>query len=265
MATIAVSLIGPLYAAAARGERSAEPSESIGAHEVVLPEPILRAPEPAIVAVEPEPVASEPADPVPVGIDAPEDVAALLDPPEVLIDEDTGVRVGPLKWNTEPESDAESEAESAPAAARTARRARPASPPPTRLHPDPGWNVILTARQMNARGERIQGSCYHYLSEVFSRAGHDGWRSRRVVYNGHRNGPYANLDLIRPGDWLYIVNHPESTPVGTHSVLFVGWQDRASGYANVIEHSGWGAAMTGQERGYDVSRTYRITRPIRSE
>jgi hypothetical protein len=117
---------------------------------------------------------------------------------------------------------------------------------------------------MMARREAVQGSCYRYLAEVFTRAGHDHWRTRRVVYREGRRGPYADLDLIRPGDWLYIVNHPERTPVGTHSVLFVSWHDRARGYARVIEHPGWGAPSAGRERSYDVSRTYRIVRPVLS-
>jgi hypothetical protein len=122
--------------------------------------------------------------------------------------------------------------------------------------------VILTARGMMARGETVRGSCYAYLSEVFDRAGHDGWRTRTIVYQAGPNGPYADLDLIRPGDWLYIVNNPDSTPVGTHSVLFVGWEDRANGYARTISHAGWAAgASPGRESHYDISRTYRIIRP----
>ncbi len=194
---------------------------------------------------------------------------------EEIIDEETGLRMGPLVVRAADAAEsndadvvdgAEDEDEVAeddePMAARaTVRRARtrtPAAPIP-RLHPDPGRHVILTARAM--LNESFRGSCYAFLSEVFSRAGHNGWRNRTIVHRSGTAGPYANLDQIRPGDWLYIVNHPESTPVGTHSVLFVGWEDRSSGYARVIEHPGWGAATTGRERSYDVSRTYRIVRP----
>lgn len=142
------------------------------------------------------------------------------------------------------------------------RRARPSRPPVPRLHPNPGVHTILTARRMIANGEAIQGSCYRYLSTVYERAGHDGWRNRRIVYREGKDGPYARLDLIRPGDWLYIVNHPDSDPVGTHSVMFVGWQDRAQGWGRVISHPGWGAPHTGRESTYDLTRTYRIIRPV---
>ncbi|NIR58369.1 MAG: hypothetical protein GWO02_02030, partial [Gammaproteobacteria bacterium] len=71
------------------------------------------------------------------------------------------------------------------------------------------------------------------------------WRKRRIVYRAERDGPYADLNQIRPGDWLYIVNDPHRTPVGTHSVMFVRWTDRARGYASVISHPGWGAPHAG--------------------
>lgn len=245
-ATIAAAMLGALHAGAADGERNDAP--------------------PAPIAMEPQetslPTAAPIPEPMPEGWDVPPELLAMLDaPPDVIVDLESGVRVGPLTIHSSPESIGTRD----PVPTARRRPSRPAPPPRAlgpRLHRNPGRHVIATARQMMARGERIQGSCYRYLSEVFARAGHDDWRTRRVVYGGGRGGPYASLDLIRPGDWLYIVNHPDRVPVGTHSVLFIGWEDRARGYARVIEHSGWGAPSAGQERSYDVSRTYRVTRPV---
>lgn len=264
---IGAGLVGALYAAAA---------------DVVRAEASTQA---AVAAIATWPAGDPDPAPIPEGRDVPEERLATIDPdPEVIVDPETGVRLGPLaiRWLPDPAgpiaaSAADSADPSAPieadpaepspptrAARRPTRTARRSPPPASipRLHPDPGRHVIATARGMMARNEAVQGSCYRYLSEVFARAGHEGWRTRRVVYREGLLGPYADLDLIRPGDWLYIVNHPESTPVGTHSVLFVSWDDRARGYAQVIEHSGWGAPSAGDERSYDVSRTYRIVRPI---
>ncbi|MBO6938046.1 MAG: hypothetical protein JJ863_23965 [Deltaproteobacteria bacterium] len=170
-----------------------------------------------------------------------------------------GLRLGPFVFGPHAAEEVVEE-EPAPTPTRRARRT-PERPPGPRLHSDPGMHSILTARQMMANGERIQGSCYKYLSEVYTRAGHRSWRKRRIVYRAERDGPYADLDQIRPGDWLYIVNDPHRTPVGTHSVMFVRWTDRANGYASVISHPGWGAPHTGAERTYDLSQTYRIIRP----
>lgn len=197
---------------------------------------------------------------LPAGRDVP---LELLEPPdaEVIVDSHTGVSIGPLSFASVGEA-AGLAPRSRPRSSVGARRAAPWPAPGPRLDPDPGRHVILTAREMMSRGETVRGSCYTYLSEVFDRAGHDGWRTRSVVFQGSPNGPYADLDLIRPGDWLYIVNAPDANPVGTHSVLFVGWEDRTSGYARTISHAGWAAgASPGREGHYDVTRTYRVIRP----
>lgn len=240
---ISVALLGTIYtAAAAKGGADRSKVRFVSA---VSPE----------LDVEATPAPVEAA--IPVGHEPSATVVAMVEAErEVIVDPETGMRIGPLELRPAPEPEPE------PAATRT-RRPRPAPRPPVpRLHPNPGVHVIMVARQMNARGETVNGSCYRYISEVFERAGHEGWRNRRTVHGEHRDGPYADLGLIRTGDWLYIVNHPDRTPVGTHSVLFVSWSDRGRGIANVIEHPGWGGASTGRERTYDVSRTYRITRPV---
>jgi hypothetical protein len=211
----------------------------------------------------------EPAPALPSGADVPADALEVEVDSDVIVDAVSGVSIGPFKLSlreeegtsAEDEQDLEDDVRTASTVAPRARRVTRPAPGP-RLDPDPGRHVILTARGMMARGETVRGSCYAYLSEVFDRAGHEGWRTRTVVYQAGPNGPYADLDLIRLGDWLYIVNNPDSTPVGTHSVLFVGWEDRASGYARTISHAGWAAgASPGRESHYDISRTYRIIRP----
>lgn len=168
-----------------------------------------------------------------------------------------GARIGPFVFD--PEAFVEEDLEELGAESPLRRTRRPPSRPPgPRLHSDPGIHSILTARQMMASDERIQGSCYAYLSEVYARAGQSGWRNRTIVYRQGRTGPYADLDLIRPGDWLYIVTGPNSV----HSVMFVRWEDRARGYARTISHPGWFAGPhPGRESSYDVSQTYRIIRP----
>ncbi|MBX3251811.1 MAG: hypothetical protein KF901_31825 [Myxococcales bacterium] len=171
-----------------------------------------------------------------------------------------GARIGPLVFDPEAfvddGDDGEIEDEIDTPRRRTPRA--PPRPPGPRLHSDPGIHSILTARQMMANDERIQASCYAYLSEVYARAGHSSWRNRTIVYRQERTGPYADLDLIRPGDWLYIVTGPNSV----HSVMFVSWEDKSRGYARTISHPGWFAGPhTGRESGYDVSQTYRIIRP----
>lgn len=250
--SILSAMLGGLYATS-RGEAAA-PSEAVTPEEVG---------EPALVVLDGRSDLAEHA--LPAGIDvppeAPEDLTA-----DVFSDPFTGVTLGPLalrRASEEPEVAPEIEATRSASVRTSARRApTPRREPVPRLDADPGRHVLLTARGMMARGETVRGSCYAYLSEVFDRAGHDGWRTRSVIHDHGPTGPYADLDRIRPGDWLYIVNNPDSTPMGTHSVLFVGWEDRSQGYARTISHPGWAAgAHTGRESTYDISRTYRIIRP----
>jgi hypothetical protein len=129
----------------------------------------------------------------------------------------------------------------------------------------PATRVLSTAQQMYDEGVVVRGSCYRYVDTVFDRAGFHGWRNRSNVFRSAPNGPYASLDMIQPGDWLWIVNHPESTPVGTHSVLFVGWEDRANGIARVYSYVGGGQERSADLVTYDVTRTYNIQRAIQDD
>lgn len=281
-ALVGAAMAGLIYAGA--HAEGAEPARALA----VTPDPPPEAPAPAPA----EPDASEPrasrAQPIPEGVDPP-DVAelALLDDRDLVaalarLEErdrlaaiaesnasdivlDDGVRIGPFTVtdpNAPPPAVPPAALPTPPTKRPRARRpARVPVPPVPRLHPDPGQHTILVARRMIASGEAIQGSCYRYLSEVFARAGHSGWRKRTIVYRAGRDGPYADLDQIRPGDWLYLVTDPDRTPVGTHSVLFVRWLDRSEGYAETISHAGWGPPRAGRVGTYDVTRTYRIIRP----
>jgi hypothetical protein len=248
------AMLGGLYATTHASRRS-EPGAAAAAVLASASTPLAPS-SPAVLRVAP---------PIPSGLDVPLDALDGEGDLEAFVDAETGVTLGPLTLASTEASRVEP-SEATPRSTARARRSAPRPAPGPRLDPDPGRHVILTARGMMSRGETVRGSCYAYLSEVFERAGHEGWRTRTVVYQAGPNGPYADLDLIRPGDWLYIVNDPDSTPVGTHSVLFVGWEDRASGYARTISHAGWAAgASPGRESHYDVTRTYRIIRPRMGE
>lgn len=270
---IAASMGGVLYAGVrieraqferAQFERAGRRATPAVAHEPLPPDEALDDEALPNEALDDEALAANEAlalEDLPFGLDAPAvpelTVAVALDQDAELfplaeeIALEGGARIGRFVF------DPELFIEEVEAPIRRVRR-EPARPPGPRLHSDPGIHSILTARQMMTSGERIQGSCYAYLSEVYARAGHSNWRKRTIVYRQGRTGPYANLDLIRPGDWLYIVTGPNST----HSVMFVGWTDRARGYARTISHPGWFAGPhPGRESGYDVSQTYRIIRP----
>lgn len=270
--SIGATMAGTLYAGV-QAERTRAAQELVRA-EALSPVPLLAVPEliPQIETLEPpvEAHAEAPGEaPLELGAAVP-DLRELerLDELDVVnaaiagvatqdIVLESGVRIGPMI----PDPNVVAELAESAAQRSPRRRRAPARPPGPRLHSNPGQHTVLTARRMIASNELIRGSCYAYLSAVYERAGHRSWRKRTVVYRAEREGPYADLSLIRPGDWLYIVNDPGRTPVGTHSVMFTGWEDQARGYARTISHAGWGPPRAGRERGYDVSQTYRIIRP----
>jgi hypothetical protein len=110
-------------------------------------------------------------------------------------------------------------------------------------------------------GKIVKGSCYDYIDAVFKEAGHDDWRTREKVYRKPKKGPYVNLDLVKAGDWLWVVSSRHGSRIRTHSVLFVAWENRRRGIAHVVSHPGQGRAIGGRFQTYDVSETYNITRP----
>ena len=119
--------------------------------------------------------------------------------------------------------------------------------------------VLASARKMINDGVLVIGSCWGYINEVFNRAGFKHWRTRKTVFSGRKKGPYANPDLVKAGDWLYIVRYPKI--LGTHSVLFVFWVDKKRREAAVVTYVGTRREESAWYRTYDVSRIYRIKRP----
>lgn len=148
----------------------------------------------------------------------------------------------------------------------SAAAAKQPSPPPPWSSTEPsaeppaaGARVLEVAAAMIAEGTVVRGSCYGYVSRVFETAGYPSDR-REHVFRGAIEGPYADPATIAPGDWLAIVNHPERDPMGTHSVIFVRWEDLAAGLALVVSYVGAESERPGDYTTYDVTRTYRITR-----
>lgn len=122
-----------------------------------------------------------------------------------------------------------------------------------------GERVLRTARRMVRRRTIVRGSCYDYIERVFRRAGFPSGRRERV-FTSSPEGPYADLSLIAPGDWLFLVSRPDLDPPLTHSVIFVRWLDRAAGRAEVVSYTGGDARRPGGLVPYDLTRTYVIAR-----
>ncbi len=117
--------------------------------------------------------------------------------------------------------------------------------------------VISTARAM-ALNERtiVQGGCWDYLNAVFERAG----VTRDTIHKGeYAQGPYANSNDIKAGDWLYYINHGYNGV--EHSGLFVGWTNETAKEALILSYAGENRLEPARYRVYDLSNVYHIMRP----
>jgi len=122
----------------------------------------------------------------------------------------------------------------------------------------PAAKILAQARIMTVEQHTVLiGGCWDYIDEVWNRAGFPD-EKRRVVYKSRKMGPYAQADLIRPGDWLYFVNHSYGDI--EHSALFVGWADQAHLEAYMLSYAGQQRAETARYKLYDLSGVYRIIR-----
>ncbi len=119
--------------------------------------------------------------------------------------------------------------------------------------------ILQIGREMTLdKKEIIVGGCWDYVDAVFDRAGFP--RDQRVtVFKGTlKKGPYASRDTLKPGDWLYHVNH--SYHYIEHSGIFIKWLDEKNAIGLVLSYRGEMSKKPARYRGYDLSQVYTITR-----
>jgi hypothetical protein len=125
---------------------------------------------------------------------------------------------------------------------------------------DAGGKKVLEASQaMIADKEIVVGACWDYINAVFNRAGFpDGFRT--TVYKSKFHGPYLNLkdETLKPGDWLYFVNH--SFRESEHSAIFVDWADKDKKIAWMVSYVGGNKKQPAFYKKYSVANIYNIVR-----
>lgn len=127
---------------------------------------------------------------------------------------------------------------------------------------DTGRKILITGREMTIdKQEIVRGSCWDYSNAVYNRSGFSNNRSGRItVFKGSKdNGPYADAKLIKPGDWLYYVNHSYGNI--EHSAIFVKWIDFDAHSALMLSYGGEKRNDPARYLAYDLSNVYRIIRP----
>jgi hypothetical protein len=126
----------------------------------------------------------------------------------------------------------------------------------------PAKKVLKVGREMTlVNKEIVRGSCWDYADTVYTRAGFSRQLpQRQTVFKGSkRSGPYADASQIKPGDFLYYINH--SYGGIEHSAIFIDWEDKTKKKALMLSYGGENRRSPARYRVYDLSNVYQITRP----
>lgn len=122
---------------------------------------------------------------------------------------------------------------------------------------DEGRKILENSRSMIENQEVVKGSCWSFINAVFKRSGFAA-NSRQTIFKSKFKGPYAEHDLIKPGDWLYYINHSHRGI--DHSAIFVGWIDLSKKEALMISYAGGNQEKPARYKKYDLSHVYNIIR-----
>jgi hypothetical protein len=121
-----------------------------------------------------------------------------------------------------------------------------------------GKVILTTSREMISKKEIIRGSCWDYINGVYNRAGYPA-NKRMTALKSKIIGPFADISLIRPGDWLYFINHSYSEV--DHSGIFVEWMNMEEKTAVVMSYIGGKKKAPATYKIYDLKNVYYIMRP----
>ncbi len=123
--------------------------------------------------------------------------------------------------------------------------------------------VLEVGRKMALVDKTIlPGTCWTYVNSVFKLAGFIK-KNRWVVHFGKKDGPYANIDSIKPGDWLYYINHAYHGI--DHSGIFIYWVDKAKKIGLMLSYPGKYKRKPGRYKEYNLNNVFFITRAGKKE
>lgn len=103
-----------------------------------------------------------------------------------------------------------------------------------------GKVILTTSRSMIAERLIVVGSCWDYINAVYNRAQYPA--DKRVsALKSKILGPFADVSIIQPGDWLYFINHSYSEV--DHSGIFVEWINIDKKSAVMMSYKGGGLEL----------------------
>lgn len=119
--------------------------------------------------------------------------------------------------------------------------------------------VLVTGRKMTLEKQVIlPGGCWGYIDAVYKQASFESSKRKKVFSSNKQKGPYANIDLVEPGDWLYHINHGYKGV--EHSGIFVAWVDRKKKIGLMLSYGGEHRKEPARYRAYDLSSIFMIQR-----
>lgn len=121
-----------------------------------------------------------------------------------------------------------------------------------------GKVILTTSRSMIAEREIVVGSCWDYINAVFNRAQYPP-ANRVTALKSKMVGPFADVTVIQPGDWLYFINHSYSEV--DHSGIFVEWIDIEKKTGVIMSYVGGKRKSPATYKIYDLKNVYYIIRP----
>jgi hypothetical protein len=114
--------------------------------------------------------------------------------------------------------------------------------------------VLETVREMLDGAVITRGSCYTWVNAVFRRAG----GAREAAFNGDRRTNWADASMLRPGDWVFFINHSYNDV--THSAIFVAWVNERAREALMVSYPGERRNAPGRFSTYELTNVYRLVR-----
>lgn len=118
---------------------------------------------------------------------------------------------------------------------------------------DMGEIMVLRDREI------VRGGCWDYIDTLYSRAGFPRDKRNYIFKERKSFNVTAPFHLIKPGDWLYFINH--SYGKVEHSGIFVRWTDKNKKEALLLSYQGESRKKPGRYTIYDITNTYTIIRP----
>ncbi len=120
-----------------------------------------------------------------------------------------------------------------------------------------GKAILSQGRLMVDDKKIVRGSCWDYANAVYNNSGFSP-DQRITPLKSKIKGPYADLETIEAGDWLYFINY--SYKEIDHSGIFVEWTDFDKKRAILLSYVGGRKKKPGTYKIYDLKHVYYIIR-----